>query len=186
MSVSTKIPAKSRSLPFLGVMVMVGLVGLGACKPKEVAQSQTPAEKASAPATAPVQEAQSQAPTPAPQAPASAPKKQEAQAKDQEPSIAGGWVNAGGACNSGAAVEFKPDGTYHSEGETGTWALDGDKLTVTSIEAYETASPLLQGPEQSQGEVGEKAVLTVLSVTEDAARVVLSNGSNASWTRCKG
>lgn len=112
--------------------------------------------------------------------------KPEAENDSAATSIAGGWVNAGGACNSGAAVQFNTDGTYLSEGETGTWALDGTKLTVTSVETGDGAVQTAQGPDESQGDVGEKAVLTILSITEDTARVVLSNGSNASWTRCKG
>ena len=114
--------------------------------------------------------------------------KSEDAAGGQAVSIAGGWVNAGGACDSGASVFFNSDGTYLSEGEKGTWALSGKTLTVTTAStmdeaAAEPAGPTV-GPDESTGDVGEKAVLTLLSVTDDAARVVLSNGANANWTRC--
>lgn len=99
-------------------------------------------------------------------------------------SIAGGWVNEGGACDSGASVFFNADGTYLSEGEKGTWNLSGKTLTVTTSSSFDEVAASPQGPEESVGDSGEKAVLTLLSITDDAARVVLSNGSNASWTRC--
>lgn len=214
-----KATAQSSLLSLLGFIGAVSsFVGVGGCQPKPVTQA--PVASQSAEANAPVTEA-------APQAAARAPREQphsvaKHQAKPKEEasaaagkviSIAGGWVNAGGACDSGASVFFNPDGTYMSEGEKGTWALSGKTLTVTTASTEEEIAsetqgspaqgpppakgpppaqgPSLaqgpspaQGPEQSTGDSGEKAVLTLLSVTEDAARVILSNGSNANWTRC--
>jgi hypothetical protein len=115
-----------------------------------------------------------------------APQPKETAAAGKVASIAGGWVNAGGACDSDASVFFNADGTYMSEGEIGTWALSGKTLTVTTASTAQDAPSTTQGPDESTGDSGEKAVLTVLSVTNDAARVVLSNGSNARWTRCNG
>jgi hypothetical protein len=71
-----------------------------------------------------------------------------------------------------------------TEGEKGTWALSGKTLTVTTTTNFDEAASTTQGPDESTGDIGEKSVLTLLSVTDDAARVVLSNGSNANWTRC--
>jgi hypothetical protein len=110
----------------------------------------------------------------------------ESAAAGKAASIAGGWVNAGGACDSGASVQFNPDGTYMSEGENGTWSLEGKTLTVTTSVLPEAERVSQTGPEQSPGDTGEKAVLTVLSVTDTSANVILSNGTNARWMRCSG
>jgi hypothetical protein len=175
-------------LSFIGAMS--GLVGVSGCQPKPVVQAPAAAPQ-SAQAAAPVMEAAPQAADKAPREQPHSVAKRESKPTEEASaaagkviSIAGGWVNAGGACDSGASVFFNPDGTYMSEGEKGTWALSGKTLTVTTASTEEDAAMAAQGPEQSTGDSGEKAVLTLLSVTDDAARVILSNGSNASWTRC--
>jgi hypothetical protein len=166
------------------------LMLMTACKPKPVEQT-APAAQIEAPVpqqasvdTAPQNNAPMASstpkakPEPAPSVPTAA--------GGKASSIAGGWVNAGGACDSGASVQFNPDGTYLSEGENGTWALEGKTLTVTTNTLSDAETPAQIGPEQSTGDSGEKAVLTVLSVTDTSASVILSNGSNARWTRCSG
>jgi hypothetical protein len=170
--------------------LLSGLMLLGGCKPKSDAETLSASQQA--PANASVAQTPSAAPESPPSETASrqnpkseaAPKSRETAPAGKAVSIAGGWVNAGGACDSGASVFFNPDGTYMSEGEKGTWALSGKTLTVTTSSTIEGEGSSIQGPDESTGDSGEKAVLTVLSVTDDAARVVLSNGSNASWTRC--
>jgi hypothetical protein len=179
----------SVSRPIRAVLIAGALVGLsfvGACKPKGEVQASAPSQAVqAAPEVAPV------APVPEPtrqeaarETSVAAPKQESAGGRAV--SIAGGWVNAGGACDSGASVFFNPDGTYMTEGEKGTWALSGKTLTVTTTTTFDESASTTQGPDESPGDSGEKSVLTLLSVTDDAARVVLSNGSNANWTRCNG
>lgn len=176
-----------------GLVVAAALVCVGACQPKVAEQSQSGAKaiaeggmQAATPAPSPAKSAE--APAATSRASARDSRAETESAAGGSAGITGGWVNAGGACDSGAAVMFNPDGTYLSEGETGTWALSGKTLTVTTTTFAdgEVVSNTPQGPEQSTGEVGEKSVLTVLSITDEAAQVVLSNGSNANWTRCEG
>jgi hypothetical protein len=171
-------------------LVISALTLAAACKPKPGIEAATPAQS--------VAEQPQAAPAPVVAAPviereqsAVAAPQNRAHPADEAAaggavSIAGGWVNAGGACDSGASVQFNPDGTYMSEGENGTWALNGKTLTVTTTLSADAEAVSTQGPDESQGDTGEKAVLTLLSVTDDSARVILSNGSNASWTRCTG
>jgi hypothetical protein len=167
------------------------LISAGACQPKAANETvvATPAAKTSA-ATDPVPVVPAMTPTPPKQNLATKAVVPEANGGDSAAGsangITGGWVNAGGACDSGAAVMFNSDGTYMAEGEKGTWALSGKTLTVTTSSFDEPDAGTTQGPEQSTGDVGEKSILTVLSITDDAARVVLANGTNASWTRCNG
>lgn len=168
---------------------LLALVTATACSPKPVSDEKAAISTTqSAQAVAPVA-----APTPAPQVASvpdksstksAPPKVDEAAAGGNATGIAGGWVNAGGACDSGASVQFNPDGTYMSEGENGTWSLEGKTLTVTTNVIGEAERATQTGPEQSTGDVGEKAVLTVLNVGETSASVILSNGTNARWTRC--
>jgi hypothetical protein len=186
------------TLAYLSLLGSVAI--LGACQPKPVAQ--TPAAQA-VPAdtnagqgeiSAPLESVPSQAPVtpstktapPKASAKVQARKSEESAAAGRASSITGGWVNAGGACDSGASVQFNPDGTYMSEGENGTWALEGKTLTVTTALTPDAERVAPVGPEQSTGDSGEKAVLTILSVTDSAANVILSNGTNANWTRCSG
>ena len=173
-------------------VVLTGLILLGACKPNVSAKvpSAVPVAEAAVAPSAQSVVAPEATLTPPP-ANKQAAKVVAAPAERSTPaaagksiSIAGGWVNAGGACDSGASVFFNPDGTYMSEGEKGTWALAGKTLTVTTDVSFDEATSTTQGPDESTGDSGAKAVLTLLSVTDDAARVVLSNGTNANWTRC--
>lgn len=177
--------------------LITGLVLTGACQPKSAAQSDTTQSSpsvaaaegsiAQAPAGDVAAPVASQAAPSRPVSPKSAVSKSEdSAAGGKAASISGGWVNAGGACDSGASVQFNADGTYMSEGENGTWALDGKTLTVTTASTPEAERVAAVGPEQSTGDSGEKAILTVLSVTDTAASVILSNGTNANWTRCSG
>jgi hypothetical protein len=176
-------------IAMISASLMVSVIG---CKPKAGKETQTaaPAAQAQETVAAVAPEVASPAAKPAPSAPKPAQrgeqKAEESAAAGKSAGITGGWVNAGGACDSGAAVMFNADGTYLSEGEKGTWALSGKTLTVTTAAFDDPDAAPPQGPEQSPGEVGEKSVLTVLSITDDAARVVLSNGTNANWTRCNG
>jgi hypothetical protein len=167
------------------------LICAGACQPKAASEAvvATPAAKTAA-AADPVPVAPAVTPTLPKQNLATKAIVQESSRGDSAAgsanAITGGWVNAGGACDSGAAVMFNSDGTYLAEGEKGTWALSGKTLTVTTSSFDDPDAGTTQGPEQSPGDVGEKSILTVLSITDDAARVVLANGTNASWTRCNG
>lgn len=186
---------QDRPLKQLGaVAVIIALLGIGACQPK-VAQDAQVIGAATKPSSARLEVALPPPKSRADNAPATvAPIATELDSQGQSAaggsasSIAGGWVNAGGACDSGAAVMFNSDGTYLSEGEKGTWAMSGKTLTVTttSFADSEPVADARQGPDESTGDSGEKSVLTVLSINEEAARVVLSNGSNANWTRCNG
>ena len=179
---------KSRLLALVVLAMFCGLVVVGGCKPKGNAEAATPVQAVQGP-VANADEAELPTPPPA-AAPTekaravAAPSLKEEAAAGGNGTIAGGWVNAGGACDSGASVFFNPDGTYMSEGERGTWALSGKTLTVTTATTFDEGASTTQGPDESTGDSGEKSVLTLLSVTDDAARVVLSNGSNANWTRC--
>jgi hypothetical protein len=171
---------------------LTGLALTGGCKPKG------PVETAAVVPTAQTSPAAEEGPVASVKAPSGQEKKvvsplakaarhaekQEDAAAGRATSIAGGWVNAGGACDSGASVFFNADGTYMSEGEQGTWALTGKTLTVTTSTILEETEVPVQGPDESTGDTGEKTILTLLSLTDDTARVVLANGSNANWTRC--
>jgi hypothetical protein len=175
--------------------VLASLALLGGCQPKSASQPQSVSQ--TEPAPAPMAEAvpnlSTTAPAPQnhateaarpPKSASRAAKTDVAAAGGKVMTIAGGWVNAGGACDSGASVFFNLDGTYMSEGEKGTWALSGKTLTVTTSNTLDEGSSQTQGPDESTGDSGEKAVLTLLSLTDDTARVVLSNGNSARWTRC--
>jgi hypothetical protein len=167
------------------------IAALASCSPKPVAQeqaAQAPAQTAAqAPTADEVQVAPPVAREKAVASKASAPKSEDAAAAGgSAKGISGGWVNAGGACDSGASVLFNPDGTYMSEGENGTWSLNGKTLTVTTNPIPGDESVAQIGPEQSTGDIGEKAILTVLQVNDTSASVILSNGTNANWTRCSG
>ena len=184
--------APERAVDLLLVSVCASLIFLGGCQPKEI-EGASSSKSNTQQTTSPVAKTTASSPKPMPQALdnarasaqlESAMPKLEVAAGGKSASLAGGWVNAGGACDSGASVFFNADGTYMSEGEKGTWALSGKTLTVTTASTVDEAAPMTQGPDESTGDSGEKAVLTLLSVTDDAARVVLSNGSNANWTRC--
>ena len=170
--------------------VLAGLVIAAGCQPKGDVEAASPkrAAQTEIPVTPHARAPQAEQPDQDKSARAAStlvlPSKSEAAAGGLPISIAGGWVNAGGACDSGASVFFNPDGTYLSEGEKGTWALSGKTLTVTTSSTVDDGSPVAQGPDESTGDSGEKSVLTLLSVTDAAARVVLSNGANANWTRC--
>jgi hypothetical protein len=182
-----KLPIARRVPAVLIVAALIGSVLTSGCKPKSDAQASAPRQAVQA--AQPVPEiasptAQEEAPRQDAKREAVAAPKEEAAGGRAAVSIAGGWVNAGGACDSGASVFFNPDGTYMTEGEKGTWALSGKTLTVTTTTNFDEAASTTQGPDESTGDIGEKSVLTLLSVTDDAARVVLSNGSNANWTRC--
>jgi hypothetical protein len=174
----------------LVLISFAGLMALGACQPK--AKEEAKATQAVADSKITTPPSQPEAPKAAPHANAPAhtdtskAEKADNAAGGKAVTIAGGWVNAGGACDSGASVFFNPDGTYLSEGEKGTWSLAGKTLTVTTNTTFDEASPSVQGPDESTGDVGEKTVLTLLNLTDDTAQVVLSNGSNARWTRCTG
>jgi hypothetical protein len=184
-------PSKPTLMRDAAVMLAIGAVfAVGACQPKSSEGQSKAAEltqsSALAPsAPAPVDPKGATEPDTATTSTAkSAPPKSDAEAAGGAVSLAGGWVNAGGACDSGASVFFNPDGTYMSEGEKGTWKLAGKTLTVTTTTTFDEAASPVQGPDESTGDTGEKSVLTLLSVTDDAARVVLANGSAANWTRC--
>lgn len=43
--------------------------------------------------------------------------------------LVGGWVLKGDACESDAGVIHRPDGSWHADGASGTWRLEGDELT---------------------------------------------------------
>jgi hypothetical protein len=185
--------------PMFQISLIAALVLISACKPKAHSETSTTDQapqaaqmEASTPAVDTRVSATQQDNSAADRAPA-APKREhktsvdtDAAAAGKVAGIAGGWVNAGGACDSGASVQFNLDGTYMSEGENGTWALEGKTLTVTTSTTPEAERVAQAGPEQSTGDSGEKAVLTVLSVTDSSASVILSNGTSANWTRCSG
>jgi hypothetical protein len=185
--------SKHKELMLASVFV-IALLSLGACGPRKVAEIPDVSTVQSAAKSAPENgqgdndgAETASAPTKSIAAPeTSIAEREPAAASGDATRIAGGWVNAGGACDSGAAVMFNRDGTFMSEGERGTWSLDGKTLIVTTASTEEDGGLSTQGPDESTGDVGEKSVLTVLSITDDTVRVVLANGSPASWTRCTG
>jgi hypothetical protein len=44
-------------------------------------------------------------------------------------------------CESDIGITYLPNGTYRLLEESGTWRLDGDRLTETPTEAHEAAQP---------------------------------------------
>lgn len=50
--------------------------------------------------------------------------------------LVGLWA-FGDSCDSGFTVQYDADGTVDNSGETGTWKLEGDKITETITEKFE-------------------------------------------------
>lgn len=78
--------------------------------------------------------------------------------------LIGSWTD-GGDCS--VTVAFVRDGTFATaEGESGTWSLSGDTLTLT-------------------GAAGTR-VVTIIPIDRDTMEVVGENGAHDRTTRCAG
>ena len=44
-------------------------------------------------------------------------------------------------CEGDTGIYYKPDGTYETLEQSGTWRLDGDRLTETATHAHEAVEP---------------------------------------------
>lgn len=54
--------------------------------------------------------------------------------------IVGGWTTAEESCNSGSGYIFERTGQWRTEGEEGTWKLDGSDLTINVTGTYDDDS----------------------------------------------
>lgn len=54
--------------------------------------------------------------------------------------IVGGWTTAEESCDSGGGYIFERTGQWRTEGEEGTWKLDGSDLTINVTGTYDDDS----------------------------------------------
>lgn len=55
--------------------------------------------------------------------------------------LIGPWVMDSEYCAGDSGITFHEDGTYTAYGETGTWELDGDRLSFVTTETAEPGEP---------------------------------------------
>ena len=75
-------------------------------------------------------------------------------------------------CSSDQPIHYNADGTYAFYGESGTWRLDGDRLTETLTEGGEPA------------EIGRPYVSRVERRGDEAFVKTVENGPAATFWRC--
>lgn len=82
------------------------------------------------------------------------------------------------ACQSGLPIGYRADGTYVLFEETGTWRLDGNRLTevVTEIE---------EGADSSEVEVKKPYVSRVRQIDADSFVKTFADGSTMLFLRCR-
>ncbi len=99
--------------------------------------------------------------------------------------LAGTWLQIteeGGrdltACASGLPIAYAPDGTYALFEESGTWTLDGDRLTETASAAHED----VVAPEEVA--LGTPFVSRIERVGPDEMRKTDAAGVTETLLRC--
>jgi hypothetical protein len=81
------------------------------------------------------------------------------------------------ACASSAPIAYAPDGTYNLFEERGTWHLEGNRLTETATEAYETADP-------GTVQIGRPYVSRIERVGPDEFLKTYASGERETFLRC--
>ena len=89
--------------------------------------------------------------------------------------LVGEWV-AGSACESDAGVRFTADGRYHVLDSSGTWRLDGDRLTTKVTEVHDET-----GGESSVGDTHSR---TIRKISDDMFQYVEPDGGGEQLKRC--
>ncbi len=82
------------------------------------------------------------------------------------------------ACASGLPIVYAPDGTYALFEESGTWRLEGDRLTETATAAHED----MVAPEEVA--IGVPFVSRVERVGPDEMRKTDAGGRTETLLRC--
>ncbi|WP_129791170.1 hypothetical protein [Sphingosinicella sp. CPCC 101087] len=100
-----------------------------------------------------------------------------------EPRLVGTWllmepdVEFPLACASDVPVRYDADGRYHLFEESGTWRLDGDRLTETATEILESGDP-------ETAELGRPFVSRIEWLGADAFRKFPQGAEAANFRRC--
>jgi hypothetical protein len=97
--------------------------------------------------------------------------------------LAGTWLMIGdgvehpGGCNSGLPIGYSRDGRYTLFEESGTWRLQGERLTETATEVHDGADP-------AEVALGRPVVSRVQRTGPDSFRKTFTDGSKATFLRC--
>lgn len=81
------------------------------------------------------------------------------------------------ACASGLPITYLATGTYNLFEETGTWKLEGSKLTETATELFEPS-------EEDEDTVGQPFVSTIEWQGRNALLKTFADGSTYVMRRC--
>lgn len=81
------------------------------------------------------------------------------------------------ACASGLPIRYPADGTYRLWEESGTWRLDGDRLTETAAEANDMVDPAVVA-------VGVPHVSRIERAGPDRFRKTYEDGATRTFLRC--
>jgi hypothetical protein len=80
-------------------------------------------------------------------------------------------------CSSFAPIAYNPDGTYALFDESGTWRLEGDRLTETATEELDTADP-------GTVHIGHPYVSRIRPVGRDEFIKTYATGARETFLRC--
>lgn len=83
------------------------------------------------------------------------------------------------ACESGLPIAYNADGTYDLFEDSGTWRLDGSRLTEVATEHHDSGGE--GGPE-----LGRLYVSTIQRSGPDAFRKTYADGAVETFRRCPG
>jgi hypothetical protein len=81
------------------------------------------------------------------------------------------------ACASGLPIAYSRDGRYTLFEESGTWRLEGERLTETATEIHDGADP-------AEVALGRPIVSRIERTGPDALRKTFADGSKATFLRC--
>lgn len=94
--------------------------------------------------------------------------------------IVGGWTTAEESCNSGGGYIFEHTGQWRTEGEEGTWKLDGSDLTINVTGTY--------GDDGESSEMKPSKEVYAYHITEFDKNSFASSASGKipalKWKRC--
>lgn len=97
--------------------------------------------------------------------------------------LAGTWLMIGdpaehpSGCNSGLPIIYSRDGRYTLFEESGTWRLQGERLTETATEVHDHADP-------SEVALGRPFTSRIERTGRDSLRKTFADGSKAVFLRC--
>jgi hypothetical protein len=81
------------------------------------------------------------------------------------------------SCNSGLPIGYSRDGRYTLFEESGTWRLQGERLTETATEVHDGADP-------AEVALGRPIVSRIERMGPDSLRKTFADGSKATFLRC--